>query len=153
VEEEDAAPDAEIAAYQEERRLTAQANPLDFWRCNSSRYPVLPRMVGYTHPARFVFRLLWPSFWARDFLQIPATSVPAEAVFSFASQIITKRRNRLCGETVWHIMCLHDWGPSDGPKCMVDDEELGDATGDATVDALDDALDGSSDMEMTSAED
>jgi hypothetical protein len=45
VEEEDAAPDAEIAAYQEERRLTAQANPLDFWRCNSSRYPVLPRMV------------------------------------------------------------------------------------------------------------
>jgi hypothetical protein len=34
-------------------------------------------------------------------LQIPATSsVPAEAVFSFASQIITKRRNRLCGETV-----------------------------------------------------
>jgi hypothetical protein len=50
-------------------------------------------------------------------------------------------------------MCLHDWGPSDGPKCMVDDEELGDATGDATVDALDDALDGSSDVEMTSAED
>jgi hypothetical protein len=75
--------------------------------------------------------------------------VPAEAVFSFASQIITKRRNRLCGETVRHIMCLHDWGPSEGPKCIVDEEELGDATGDA----LDDALYGSSDVEMTSAED
>jgi hypothetical protein len=55
VEEEDAAPDAEIAAYQEERRLTAHAKPLDFWRCNSSRYPVLSRMVGSTHAARFVF--------------------------------------------------------------------------------------------------
>jgi hypothetical protein len=43
-------------------------------------------------------------------------------------------------------MCLHDWGPSDGSKWMVDDEELGDATGDT----LDDALDGSSDVEMTS---
>jgi hypothetical protein len=58
----------------------------------------------------------------------------------FASQIITKRRNRRCGETVRHIMCLHDWGPSDGPKRMVEDEELGDATGDATVDAVDYAL-------------
>jgi hypothetical protein len=78
-----------------------------------------------------------------------ATSVPAKAVFSSASQIITKRRNRLCGETVRHIMCLHDWGPSEGSKWMVDDEELGDATGDA----LDDSLDGSSDVEMASAED
>jgi hypothetical protein len=48
VEEEDAAPDAEIAAYQDERHLTPDANPLDFWRCNSSRYPVLSRMVGST---------------------------------------------------------------------------------------------------------
>jgi hypothetical protein len=47
-EEEDAAPDAEIAAYQDERRLTADANPLQFWRCNSTRYPVLSRMVGST---------------------------------------------------------------------------------------------------------
>jgi hypothetical protein len=67
----------------------------------------------------------------------------------FASQIITKRPNRRYGETVRHIMCLHDWGPSDGPKWMVDDEELGDAT----VDAVDYALDGSSDVEMTSADD
>jgi hypothetical protein len=44
-EEEDAAPDAEITVYQNERRLTADANPLEFWRCNSSRYPVLSRMV------------------------------------------------------------------------------------------------------------
>jgi hypothetical protein len=72
--------------------------------------------------------------------------MPAEAVFSFASQIITKRRNRLCGETVRHIMSLHDWGPSDGSKWMVGDGELGDATGDR----LDDALDGSGDLEMTS---
>jgi hypothetical protein len=54
VEEEDAAPDAEIAAYQDERRLKADANPLDFWRFNSSRYPVLSRMVGSTSTT-FVF--------------------------------------------------------------------------------------------------
>jgi hypothetical protein len=34
-------------------------------------------------------------------------------------------------------MCLHDWGPSDGPKWMVDDEELGDARGDALDDSQD----------------
>jgi hypothetical protein len=79
--------------------------------------------------------------------------VPAEAVFLFASLIITKRRNWRCGESVGHIMCLHDWGPSHWPKWMVDDEELGYATGDVTVDAVDYALDGSSDVEMTSAED
>jgi hypothetical protein len=39
-------------------------------------------------------------------------------VFSFASQIVTKRRNRLSSETVRYIMCLHDWGPCLGPKWM-----------------------------------
>jgi hypothetical protein len=84
--------------------------------------------------------------------------VPAEAVFSFASQIITKRRNRLCGETVRHIMCLHDWGPSDSSKWMADVVEL--ATGDAPDnalgvapgDALGDTLGGSSDMDTCSGE-
>jgi hypothetical protein len=45
VEEEDDAPDAEISAYQNERPLARHANPLDFWRCNAARYPILSRMV------------------------------------------------------------------------------------------------------------
>jgi hypothetical protein len=64
--------------------------------------------------------------------------VPAEAVFSFTTKPIASLCNDLRSETVRHIMCLHDQGPSDGPKWMVDDEELGDATGDA----LDDSQDG-----------
>jgi hypothetical protein len=51
--------------------------------------------------------------------------VPAEAAFSFASQIVTKRRNRLAGETVRYIMCLHDWGPCLGPKWMEEPENSG----------------------------
>jgi hypothetical protein len=43
--EEDPSPDAEIASYQAERRQPPTANPLDFWRLNVTRYPVLARMV------------------------------------------------------------------------------------------------------------
>jgi hypothetical protein len=78
--------------------------------------------------------------------------VPAEADFSFASQIITKRRNRLCGQTVLHIMCLHEWGPSDRSKWMVGDGELSDPPDDArdALDALDHDGSSLSDVEMTS---
>jgi hypothetical protein len=58
--------------------------------------------------------------------------VPSEAVFSFASQIITKRRNRLSADTVRYIMCLHDWGPSEVPKWMEEVEEFAEARGDGT---------------------
>jgi hypothetical protein len=46
IEEEEEAPDAEISAYQQERRLKPHANPLDYWRLNAERYPVLARMVN-----------------------------------------------------------------------------------------------------------
>jgi hypothetical protein len=45
IEEEYPSPDAEIASYQAERRQPPTANPLDFWRLNATRYPVLARMV------------------------------------------------------------------------------------------------------------
>jgi hypothetical protein len=45
IEEEDPSPDAEIGSYQAERRQPPTANPLDFWRLNATRYPVLARMV------------------------------------------------------------------------------------------------------------
>jgi hypothetical protein len=47
---------------------------------------------------------------ARDFLQIPATSVPSEQVFSDASDLVTKKRNRMTKDTIHEIMCLKDWG-------------------------------------------
>ncbi len=46
---------------------------------------------------------------ARDYLAISATSVPIECIFSQASDLITKKRNRLLPETIRQIMCLNSW--------------------------------------------
>ena len=47
---------------------------------------------------------------ARDFLAIPATSATSECVFSVGSDVVTKKRNRLTGDSVRMIMCLKHWG-------------------------------------------
>ena len=36
--------------------------------------------------------------------------MPSESVFIVGSDIVTKKRNRLTGESVRLIMCLKDWG-------------------------------------------
>jgi hypothetical protein len=46
----------------------------------------------------------------KDFLAIPATSAPSECVFSIGSHVVTKKQNRLTGDSVQMIMCLKDWG-------------------------------------------
>ena len=50
---------------------------------------------------------------ARDYLAIPATSVPIEQVFSQAGNLITKKRNRLGQQTIKEIMCLNSWFDSE----------------------------------------
>jgi len=47
---------------------------------------------------------------ARDYLAIPATSAASECVFSYGSDIITKKRNRLGGDNTRRLLCLRDWG-------------------------------------------
>ena len=46
---------------------------------------------------------------ARDFLAIPATSVPVEQILSQAGDLITKKRNRLLPKSIKEIMCLNSW--------------------------------------------
>jgi hAT family C-terminal dimerisation region len=46
---------------------------------------------------------------ARDYLAIPATSAPAERIFSSAADVITPDRASLAPETVRAIMCLKHW--------------------------------------------
>ena len=46
---------------------------------------------------------------ARDFLAIPATSVPSERVFSIAGQILTKRRSSITESMMNALMCCKDW--------------------------------------------
>jgi hypothetical protein len=42
---------------------------------------------------------------AFDILNIPATSVPSEQIFSKARDVITKKRNRLSKDSIQAIMC------------------------------------------------
>ena len=56
---------------------------------------------------------------AADYLAIPATSAPSECVFSIRSDVVTKKRNKLTGDSVRMIMCLKDLG-------IVIDEEIDD---------------------------
>jgi hAT family protein len=51
-----------------------KTEPLKWWKINESQFPKLARI-------------------ARDYLAIPATSVPAEQSFSISKNLITERRN------------------------------------------------------------
>jgi hypothetical protein len=64
-----------------------QTNILQYWKSKQYEFPIVAEI-------------------ARDHLAIPATSAPSECVFSSGGDIITKKRNRLSGETVRYIMCL-----------------------------------------------
>jgi len=46
---------------------------------------------------------------ARDYLAIPATSAPAERVFSGGAVLITKKRGSLSDDTIRACMCLNSW--------------------------------------------
>ncbi len=54
---------------------------------------------------------------ARDYLAIPATSSPSERAFSYAGNLITKRRIRILSENVRYVLCLRSWG------FLVDDDD------------------------------
>jgi hypothetical protein len=68
-------------------------NPLEWWKNNQSNLPNLSRM-------------------ARDYLGIPATSVPSEEIFSLGKNLITDKRNRLAGKTIRVCISLKSWWTS-----------------------------------------
>ena len=80
----------EIEIYLFESVEKFDMEPLEYWRKNAFRFKVLSRM-------------------ARDFLAIPATSVPVEQILSQAGDLITKKRNRLLPKSIKEIMCLNSW--------------------------------------------
>lgn len=65
-------------------------NPLEWWKLHSNNYPTLARL-------------------ARDFLAIPASTVPSESTFSIAKHTINAVRNRIEGETARASLCLKSW--------------------------------------------
>ena len=54
---------------------------------------------------------------------MPATSSPSEVVFSQGGDVVTKKRNRLTGDSIRMIVCLKAWGIYTDES---DDEDIGD---------------------------
>jgi hypothetical protein len=77
----------ELERYLKHPRISKDTNVLLWWDDNEHRYPHLARL-------------------ARDYLAVPASSVPAERVFLRADDLISKKRNRLSRETANILMCL-----------------------------------------------
>jgi hypothetical protein len=46
---------------------------------------------------------------AKDYLSVPATSVPIERIFSGGTDLITPTRCSLSEETIRSCMCLKSW--------------------------------------------
>lgn len=79
--------ESEMSLYIKERAVQ-DSNPLEWWKENNCKFPRL-----------FVL--------ARQYLSIPATSVPSERIFSCAGLIVTKLRNRLSSSVIDQIIFLN----------------------------------------------
>ena len=64
------------------------ADPLNWWRTHSASYPHLSKLT-------------------RQYLGIPATSVPVERLFSEAGELISAKRNSLKPENANMLLCLN----------------------------------------------
>ena len=80
-EEDDNTASHEFDKYLKETPLKSSENCLEWWSKNSHTYPNLAKL-------------------AKRFLCVPATSVPAEQVFSVAGEIVNTKRASLKAENV-----------------------------------------------------
>lgn len=85
--------DSEVSSYKREPAIATNLCPLTWWSKNCDRYPTLALI-------------------ARQFLCVPATSVPSERVFSTAGDIVTSQRAALKPEHVDQLIFLKkNWKP------------------------------------------
>jgi hypothetical protein len=92
--------ETELTRYLKLPAMPRETDIYQYWKAKQYDFPIISRI-------------------AKDFLAIPATSAPSECVFSIGSDVVTKKRNRLTGNSVRMIMCLKDWG-------MITDEDVDD---------------------------
>jgi hypothetical protein len=83
----------EYITYLKEAPISQKNTPLDYWKSNNTRFPIL-------------------SILARRYLAIPATSASIESTFSIGNNIITKSRNRLSSTIVKELILLKSWKTS-----------------------------------------
>lgn len=84
----------EIDRYLSIDREHKDTDILIWWQQNENKYPILARM-------------------AKDFLGTPATSVPAERLFTRGSLTVRKHRNRLNPESARSLLCVNSWVTSE----------------------------------------
>jgi hypothetical protein len=82
--------ECEMKSYLAIRTASPGENVLEWWKYHSGEYPCLARI-------------------ARDYLAIPATSVPAERVFSGGADLVTDKRGSLNEDTIQACICLSSW--------------------------------------------
>jgi hypothetical protein len=85
---------SEQVKYLREKCISVNSTPEDvrlFWLRKAIDYPILSQI-------------------AADFLAIPATSAPSERVFSIGSDILTRKRMRICPDLLRFAICLRSWG-------------------------------------------
>jgi hypothetical protein len=82
--------EGELDRYLAAPTISTRTDILEWWKYNAREYPRLARI-------------------ARDYLAIPATSAPAERVFSGGADLITKKRGSLNEDSIQACMCLDSW--------------------------------------------
>ncbi|CAL4234715.1 unnamed protein product, partial [Meganyctiphanes norvegica] len=78
----------ELEGYLREPSVDVQSDPMQWWNSRTTIYPNL-------------------SLTAKQYLCIPATSVPSERVFSTAGNIVNKKRTSLSPENVDMLLFLN----------------------------------------------
>lgn len=80
--------DSEVKLFLSLPAISADADPLDWWRAHVEEMPMLSKV-------------------AKKYLCIPATSAPSERVFSTSGHILSPQRSRLSTENVNMLTFLH----------------------------------------------
>ena len=97
--------ETECTRWYKEPRVSPHTDIIQFWASKAYDYPIMSQM-------------------AKDYLAIPATSAASERVFSNASDIITKKRNRLSPDTLCLLLCLRSWGVIPDTELEEDEEDI-----------------------------
>lgn len=77
----------EVSLYQAEEAISKSKDPLAWWRDNS-QFKILSQLDG-------------------KFFSVPATSVPAERLFSKAGTVVCKKRAALQPKNIDRLLFLH----------------------------------------------
>jgi hypothetical protein len=85
----DVETETELTRYLKLPAMPQETNIYLYWKAKQYDYPIISRITA-------------------DYLAIPATLVPLECIFSIGSDVVTKKRNKLTGDSVRMIMCLKD---------------------------------------------